>query len=506
MHGQVAQPDSIVTEEATTGVVVVGRIIVLRLPDDARHERLLTRAGYIVGHELCGADVVVVGPGSKNPGVLAGLLAETEAPLLVLSDDPGLATRFGEVARVTFAPEKWLAEEAGEALTVAIRRCLREDEERRDLERRRCDEASFDGQDPFATFADLFDDSADGVVVLGPDDSILFCNPSAGRLLGAKRDEVRGRPFIPLLDDEDARTRFVRQRDETSDVRRAHVDLGMRTFDGRRVVLSVSFNRPGRLGPRAVMVVMRDVTDERALARELNRTKEFLQRVIDSSVDAIVSADLDGNILLFNPAAERTYGVPASEVVGQRSVDTLYPPGVARDIMGRIRSPAHGGVGVLEGFETELMACRGERIPVLLSAALIVHRGQVTGSVGVFRDLRHRRAMEARLAEAHDELAEREQRAFIAELAGATAHELNQPLTAVMGYANLVQRLVAGNDERTEHALSAIVAETERMAEIVRKIGRLTKHASKDYIGETRIVDIEASMDSDRSPNFENDT
>jgi len=99
-------------------------------------------------------------------------------------------------------------------------------------------------------------------------------------------------------------------------------------------------------------------------------------------------------------------------------------------------------------------------------------------------------------------LAEREQRAFIAELAGATAHELNQPLTAVMGYASLVQRQVQ-DDARVGHALEAIVAETERMAEIVRKLGRLTKHASKNYIGETRIVDIEASVDSDRSPDSE---
>lgn len=493
-------PNSIPKDEVSTGVVVVGRILALRVGADDHHREHLAQAGFVVGRELASADLVVLGPEAAPSTEV--VLAQTEAALLVLSDDVELAERYAEMCRVTIAPAAWLAAGAEVALQAAIRRRLGDEEDRRDLSRRRRDEDHFGGADPFAILAAFFDDSADGVVVLGADDGILFCNPAAARLLGARRDDARGRGFAGLLDDEEARARFRRQRDATSAVRRAYVDLGVRTFDDRRAVFSASFSRPHGLDPESALITMRDVTDERALARELNHTKEFLQRVIDSSVDAIVSADLEGNILLFNPAAERTYGLPAGNVVGHRKVGSLYPPGVAHDIMKRIRSPAHGGVGVLEGFETELLARHGERIPVLLSAALIVHRGQVTGSVGVFRDLRHRRAMEARLAEAQNELAEREQRAFIAELAGATAHELNQPLTAVMGYASLVQRQVQ-DDARVGHALEAIVAETERMAEIVRKLGRLTKHASKNYIGETRIVDIEASVDSDRSPDSE---
>ena len=55
----------------------------------------------------------------------------------------------------------------------------------------------------------------------------------------------------------------------------------------------------------AVLATMRDVTGERAMARELAQTKEFLERVIESSVDGIVSADLRGNVLLYNGAAAR---------------------------------------------------------------------------------------------------------------------------------------------------------------------------------------------------------
>ncbi|HHH30752.1 MAG TPA: PAS domain S-box protein, partial [Polyangiaceae bacterium] len=264
---------------------------------------------------------------------------------------------------------------------------------------------------------------------------------------------------------------------------------------GDRRILNVSFSSVLREHD-GVIVSLRDVTEDRALEREHNKTQEFLQRVIDSSVDAIVSADMRGNVLLFNPAAERTYGWQADEVVGRRNVRELYPDGVAVEIMKKIRSESFGGPGVLQGFETELLAKDGTRVPVMLSAALIVHRGHPIGSVGVFKDLRDLLRIEERLQSAQRELADREQKAFIAELAGATAHELNQPLTTVMGYAQMLQKELEPGT-RLDRACSAIVRESERMAEIVRKIGQLTKYESKAYVGDTKIIDIERSIDSE---------
>jgi len=105
-------------------------------------------------------------------------------------------------------------------------------------------------------------------------------------------------------------------------------------------------------------------------------------------------------------------------------------------------------------------------------------------------------AIEERLAETQQELALHERRAAVAELAGATAHELNQPLTAVLGYAELVTRQVPDGTPCAE-AAAAIVREADRMADIVRKIGKLTKYETKPYVGEAKIIDIDRSVDSD---------
>jgi PAS domain S-box-containing protein len=346
-------------------------------------------------------------------------------------------------------------------------------------------------------YADLLDASADGILVMTREGEVLFCNPAACRIAGRDPSEIMGAGYRKLFTP-DARRRFakLRQAFGRGEFPR-DVDLPIRAPDGSRRVINVNFSPiPDEQG---VVVSVRDVTSERSLARELTRTKEFLQSVIDSSVDAIVSADMEGQVLIYNPAAQRTYGHPAADVLGKMNVRDLYPDGVASEIMRLIRSRVHGPPGVLEDYETEILGRDGTPIPVSLSASLIIHRGRAIGSVGVFTDLRAKKRIEAQLEHAQQELQLNEQKAFIAELAGATAHELNQPLTTVMGYAGMLERQLGEQAEepQVKRALSTIVRETERMAEIVRKIGKLTKYESKAYVGDTKIIDIERSVDSE---------
>jgi PAS domain S-box-containing protein len=344
-------------------------------------------------------------------------------------------------------------------------------------------------------YVDYFESSADGILVIDGRGEVVFENPAACKITGRSASELRQLPLREMLDDDGkAALPSIRESFRRGEIPES-LDMPITRPDGQRRVLSVTFSRLHHES-RGVIISLRDVTAERTLARELTQTKEFLQRVIDSSVDAIVSADMRGTVLLFNPAAERTYGYQADEVVGVMNVRGLYPEGQAREIMRLIRSHEGGPPGVLQGYEAELLGKSGERIPVVLSAALIDHRGQPIGSVGVFKDLRAKLAIEERLAKTQRELAEKEQKAFIAELAGATAHELNQPLTTVMGYASLIQKKI-GSDADVAHAVEAIVRDAERMAEIVRKLGKLTKYESKAYVGETKIIDIEASVDSE---------
>ncbi len=347
----------------------------------------------------------------------------------------------------------------------------------------------------FQRYADIFESAADGMVVVDKSGRVLFANPRAREITGFSETELMGMTLSRLLGDSPERAErllggFARG------VYPREVDIDATTKSGNAIVLSVSFSSVLH-EEDAVLFTFRDVTQERQTEIELRQTKDFLERVIEASVDGIVSADVSGRVLLFNRAASRIFGYPAETVVGKLNVEALYPAGIARDVMRNIRDPNVNGPGRLEDYRVDMVSATGEPIPVTLSASLIVENGRVVGSVGIFTDIREKLRMEKRLYNAQEELRNREKQAIVAELAGAAAHELNQPLTSVIGYAELLRRNL---DPKTPlyNAASVIMTEAERMAEIVRKVGKITKYETKSYVGGAKILDLEkASADSD---------
>ena len=132
--------------------------------------------------------------------------------------------------------------------------------------------------------------------------------------------------------------------------------------------------------------------------------RRYLTRLIDSSTDAIISTDKEGNVVLFNEGAEALLGYRAEEVIGQR-VSILYESEErAKDVMRQMRKSG----GTVSAFETALRAKDGRSIPILISASILYgEAGQETGTVGFNKDLRERKRVEEALQKAHHELEKR---------------------------------------------------------------------------------------------------
>jgi signal transduction histidine kinase len=80
----------------------------------------------------------------------------------------------------------------------------------------------------------------------------------------------------------------------------------------------------------------------------------------------------------------------------------------------------------------------------------------------------------------------------VVEMAGAASHELNQPLTAILGNLQLVIAKLPEGDPLAKR-VNKVLSQVDRMVEIVKKIGHITRYRTKEYAENVRIVDIDKS-------------
>jgi PAS domain S-box-containing protein len=338
-------------------------------------------------------------------------------------------------------------------------------------------------------YADLLSSAADGLAAFDLDGKLLFANPSGHAILGYEPEQYTGQQLLELVRPQERR-RVLELRDRLLAGEYPHdQDIGIVHKSGKEIVINGSF-APLAGTEGAALLSFRDVTLDRKTRDELVHTRNFLQSLIDASVDAIVAADMKGTIILFNKGAQQLYGYHFDEAVGKMHTTALYPGDGAREVMRMLKSRGHGGVGRLEPVRIEAVDKKGTIFPISLTAAIIYEDDEPTATFGIFTDLRERVRVEQQLAQAQEKLALTEKQALVAELAGATAHELNQPLTSVMGYAELLLRKIP-RDSPSHKGVEVIHSEAQRMAEIVRKIGKLTRYETKSYVGDQRILDLD---------------
>ncbi len=226
-----------------------------------------------------------------------------------------------------------------------------------------------------------------------------------------------------------------------------------------------------------IMESVRDMTRLKTLEKELRETKEFFENIMQSSASAIVAADRTGRILFINEAAEDLFGYAREEVLGTKSVEQVYPPGKAREIMKKLRDETIGGIGKLPPTKITIINANGGEIPVEITAAIIYEGEREMATMGIYNDLRERLAVERKLEEAQAQVAHSEKMASLGHLAAGVAHEINNPLTGILLYINLVLERLHENDPYRED-LEYILEDTNRCKDIVKNLLAYSRQAS----------------------------
>jgi C4-dicarboxylate-specific signal transduction histidine kinase len=107
--------------------------------------------------------------------------------------------------------------------------------------------------------------------------------------------------------------------------------------------------------------------------------------------------------------------------------------------------------------------------------------GEVEFVIEIIRDITAQRRLEA-------EQAERSKLAGVIEMAGAVAHEINSPLFAALGTAQMLEGDLAGGE--LEEDIGTVVRNLKTISELTAKMTIMTGYSSRDYVGETRIVNL----------------
>ena len=185
----------------------------------------------------------------------------------------------------------------------------------------------------------------------------------------------------------------------------------------------------------------------------------LLAAIIDSSEDAIISKDLSGIIISWNNAAHRMYGYTAEEIVGQ-SILRIIPAELHEEedeILRKLRAGER-----LEHFETTRLSKSGKRIEVSLTISPIRDGGgRVIGSSKIARDITGRKQLERSLMQA-------EKLAAAGRMAATIAHEINNPLEAVLNLIYLARSTSALTGE-TRGYLDTAEKELERVSHLAQQ-------------------------------------
>jgi PAS domain S-box-containing protein len=208
-----------------------------------------------------------------------------------------------------------------------------------------------------------------------------------------------------------------------------------------------------------------------AVIAERGRAEEALVRVasiVEFSDDAIIGKTLDGMITSWNAGAERLYGYSAREVVGRWPIALIIPP-ERRDELSMILERLARGERVDHyetAYETVQMAKDGRRIDVSVTVSPIRDpEGRIVGVSSIARDITQRKQVEAAVRE-------RDALRYVASLAAAAAHEINNPLAVVVGQAQLLADEVdAARRRRIEEILEA----TRRIQGAVDQLKRINR-------------------------------
>ena len=321
----------------------------------------------------------------------------------------------------------------------------------------------------------LFDEAADSVIMVNPGGGVVAVNRRQEAILKYPEDQLVGRRFIDLI--------LPKYQPAVS----ALMQEVLKGADKTPTVEVKVFDRAGRPVPMEldltgietgpliyIMVQLRDITERRALerqlkeyseslevkvqdrTREIGETKTYLENLLENANDVIYTLDHDQRFTYVNSKVD-IWGYRKEDLIGRPYLSLLS----RRHRGKRLRSTLD--IGAKQAYEVEIVTKAGEPRNALVSVSpLRDNEGEITGVLGIARDITDKKRLEQQVLNA-------EKLASVGKLAAGVAHEINNPLGGIL---NCLYNLRKGtlSPTREREYLASMEDGLRRVQKIVRQL------------------------------------
>jgi PAS domain S-box-containing protein len=307
-------------------------------------------------------------------------------------------------------------------------------------------------------FTELFETLQEGIYFTTPEGEILDANPALVRMLGFERKEDLLRVNVrDLFADPGAR---ARQADELA--RRGTLlenEIELRRKDGAIIscldTSSAIRDSAGRVVRYQGSLV--DITDRRRIEKKLHEEQEFARRLVDNFPDLIVVVDTRGCYRFVSPSIKELLGYTPEELQGRKVGERSHPEDMAamHELTGRVLA-GQQDFGTIE-YRTQH---KDGTWRIFRAAVSPLHdaEGKITGLIASSRDFTDLKRLEQQVIQS-------EKMAAVGQLIAGVAHELNNPMTAILGISDLLRERAANPELRRQVEL--VSQQARRAADIV---------------------------------------